>query len=93
MTLGRRRRLGGNSKVEVGTEEQSFQKRLTILGACTLGSFFTNNYLESLPRGQSFLKMYQYINTQTHAHMQEHLFINHNELGSVLFYLTYHIRK
>jgi len=80
---GEGRRLSGNSEVEVGTEEQCFQRGLTILGAC-MRSFFTNNYLQLLPRGQTFVKLYQYINTQTHAHIQEHFFINHNESGSVL---------
>lgn len=90
---GSRRRLGGISEVEAGTEEQCFQWWLTNLAAYLMGPFFSNNYLPLLPRGQLFLKMYVYINTQTHAHMQEHLLINNNELGSVLFYLTCHIRK
>lgn len=85
---GKWRRLGGNSKVEVGTEENCLRRWLTTLGACIMESFFTSNYSQPLPRGQSFLKMHQYTNTQTHAHMQEHLFIRHNKLGSVLFYLT-----
>lgn len=90
LTPGKRRRLGGNSKVEVGTEENCLKRWLTILGAYIMESFFTKNYSQQLPRGQSFLKMYKYTNTQTHAHMQEHLFIRHNKLGSVLFYLTSH---
>lgn len=66
IALGSRRRLGGNSEVEAGTEEQCFQW-LTNLVAYLMGPFYSNNYLPLLPRGQSFLKMYVYINTCAYA--------------------------
>lgn len=90
LDTGKKKEAWWEFKGGSGTEENCLKRWLTALGAHIMESFFTNNFSQLLPRGQSFLKMYQYTNTQTHAHLQEHLFIRHNKLGSVLFYLTSH---
>lgn len=56
VTLGRRRRLGGNSEVKVGTEEQCFQSWLTILGAYIMGPFSQIIICNCYQEGNHFLK-------------------------------------